>query len=60
MQDFEKWLKMFWNYERYDFSKNKIIFNIKSEKEFYQALIYYISGMTDNFAINTYEKIIKF
>ena len=51
---------MYWNYERYEICKNKIIFNIENEKEFYQAIIYYISGMTDNYAINMYNKIISF
>ena len=60
IRDFEKWLKMYWNYERYEICKNKIIFNIENEKEFYQAIIYYISGMTDNYAINMYNKIISF
>ena len=60
IKDFEKWLKMYWSYERYDFCKNKTIFNIDNEKEFYQAIIYYISGMTDNYAIDMYNKIISF
>ena len=58
--DFEKWLKMFWNKERNNCCMNSIIFNIDNEKEFCQAVIYYISGMTDNYAIDTYNKIIRF
>ncbi len=60
IKDFEKWLKMYWNCERYEICKNKIIFNIENEKDFYQAIIYYISGMTDNYAIDMYNKIISF
>lgn len=30
------------------------------EKDFYNAIIYFISGMTDNYAIDIYNKIIKF
>ena len=60
IKDFEKWLKMYWNCERYEICKNKSIFNIENEEEFYQAIIYYISGMTDNYAIDTYNKIISF
>ena len=37
---------------------DKII--IDDEKSFSKAIIYYISGMTDNFAIDTYNKIIGF
>lgn len=58
--DFENWLKMFWNKERKDYCKNSIIFNVDDEKEIYQAIIYYISGMTDNYAIDIFNKIIKF
>lgn len=43
--DFKKWLK---NYK------------FESEQEYLQLIIYYISGMTDNFAISMYNKIIDF
>ncbi len=60
IDDFEKWLSMFWNKERKDIYQNKVVFNIDDKKELYQAVIYYISGMTDNFAMDMYNKIIKF
>ena len=60
INEFEDWLKMFWNKERKNFCNNKILFNIDNEKELNQAIIYYISGMTDNYAIDIYNKIIKF
>ena len=40
--------------------KNKVLFSIDSEKDFCKSIIYYISGMTDNFAIETYNEIIHF
>ena len=40
--------------------KNNILFSIDNAKDFYQAIIYYISGMTDNFATETYNEIIHF
>ena len=40
--------------------KNKVLFSIDNEKDFYKAIIYYISGMTDNFAISCYNEIIGF
>lgn len=40
--------------------KNDILFSIDNEKDFYQTIIYYISGMTDNFATETYNEIIHF
>ena len=33
---------------------------MKNERDFCKAIIYYISGMTDNFAIETYNKIVGF
>ena len=60
INDFEEWLKMYWSLDRKTFHKNKVIFNMEDKKEFYQAIIYYISGMTDNFAIDTYNQIIGF
>ena len=38
----------------------KLVFNLNNEKEFYKAIIYFISGMTDNFAIEIYNEIIGF
>ena len=57
---FESWLSNYWNLERNDIAKNAIIFNIENEKDYYKAIIYYISGMTDNFAIEIYNEIIGF
>ena len=39
---------------------NKVLFSIDDNTDFYKCIIYYISGMTDNFAIDTYNKIIGF
>ena len=60
INEFENWLNLYWNKDRDSICKNKILFDIKNEKDFYQAVIYYISGMTDNYAIDTYNKIIRF
>ncbi len=40
--------------------KNKIIFDISDEYDFSRAIISYISGMTDNFAMEMYNEIIRF
>lgn len=58
--DFEIWLKNYWNLERNTINKNSVIFNIDDEKDYYKAIIYYISGMTDNYAMDMYNKIIRF
>ena len=59
LNDFEKWLKLFWNKERLDICSNKSIFDVDNKTNFYQAIIYYISGMTDNYAIDMFNKIIR-
>ena len=58
--EFESWLKMYWNMDRNKACKNKVIFNINDKKDLSQAIIYYISGMTDNYAIDTFNQIIRF
>ena len=60
MNSFEEWLKNYWNLERKDNFKNDVIINMDNEKEYYKAIIYYISGMTDNFAIDIYNEIVRF
>ena len=60
LADFEDWVKNYWNLERNINNKNDVIFNIEDEKQYYKAIIYYISGMTDNYAIEMYNKIIGF
>ena len=58
--EFENWLKYYWNGERLATYKNKVLFDKNKEEDIYKSIIYYISGMTDNFAIDTYNKIIGF
>ena len=59
-KSFQEWLSNYWNLERNSNNKNDIIFDVNSEKDYCKAIIYYISGMTDNYAISTYNKIIEF
>lgn len=40
--------------------KNKVVYNLENEKEYYKAIIDFIAGMTDNFAIDMYNEIIRF
>lgn len=60
ISDFTSWLANFWNLERKETNKNDVIFNVENEKDYYKAIIYYISGMTDNYAVESYNKIIGF
>ena len=40
--------------------KNRVLFNIQNPEDYYFAIIIYIAGMTDKFAIDTYNEIIAF
>lgn len=57
---FAKWLLDYCDIENRDRMQNKIIFNIENEKDFYSAIICYIAGMTDKYAIDMYNGIIHF
>jgi len=39
---------------------NKILYNLKNKKEYLEAILDFISGMTDNFAIRVYDELITF
>ncbi len=60
INDFEEWISNYNDLERKDKNKNIQIFNMQNEKDYCQAILYYISGMTDNYAIEMYNKMIKF
>ena len=40
--------------------RNRIIYNIENEMDYKQAIIDYISGMSDNYAIKIYKELIEF
>ena len=60
MDSFEEWLENYWNLQRKDNLKNESIINMNDKKSYSKAVVYYISGMTDNFAIDMYNEIIDF
>lgn len=61
----ESFLNFVYNYydipnrENYNL-KNKIVFSFDNKTDFSKTILYYISGMTDNFAIEIYNEIIRF
>ena len=58
---FSNWLLLYSNIiPRNPSLQNKLIYNIHSKEDYCKAIISYISGMTDNFAINIYNEIIGF
>ena len=58
--NFKEWLENYWNLERNEKLKNDVLFDISNEKDYSKAIILYIAGMTDNFAIETYQNIVGF
>ena len=40
--------------------KNKVLFSMDNPTDFYKSIIYFISGMTDNYAVEVYNEIISF
>lgn len=40
--------------------ENKIIYNLENENDYTRAIINYISGMTDNFAIKVFQELTSF
>ncbi|MCD8378284.1 MAG: HD domain-containing protein [Candidatus Gastranaerophilales bacterium] len=57
-QNFAKWLTKYTvNKTRPDEFKNTPVYNIENKKEYKQAIVDYISGMTDNYALKTYDDI---
>ena len=59
-KEFEDWKHAYWNKERTEEYANDQIFDFSDEKQYSKAIILYISGMTDKFAIDTYNKIVGF
>lgn len=40
--------------------KNKIIYHMCDEKDYFKSILHFISGMTDNYAMKIYNEIISF
>ena len=60
MNNFYSWIEKYWNFGKRERLKNKVIFDIDKKEDYIQAIIYYISGMTDKFAVDMYNEIIHF
>ena len=58
---FIKWIFCYWNIETdRTHLKNKILYDMNNIKDYQTAIITYISGMTDSYAIETYNDIVKY
>lgn len=63
IEEFINWIENYWDIRTTKDKKikNKIIYKIENnQKEYLKAIIDYISGMTDNYAIKIYEEIISY
>ena len=60
ISDFYSWYEIYLESNKDNKYQNKKIFDVNSKKDFYHAIIYYIAGMTDNYAVRMYENILKF
>ena len=58
---FIKWISCYWNISS-DRSnlKNKILYDMNNISDYKSAIVTYISGMTDSYAIETYNDIVKY
>ena len=59
-KDFLDFFKNYIDYPEKSNSKNVILFDVSSIKDFCSAILYFIAGMTDNYAIEIYNEIISF
>ena len=61
MDSFIKWISCYWNIETDRTNlKNKILYDMNKKSDYSKAIITYISGMTDSYAIETYNDIVKY
>ena len=61
VSQFKEWLNKYWSLNKRENSNlsNKIIFNL-NERDYCKAIIEFIAGMTDNFAMDVYDEIVRF
>lgn len=59
---FLNFLYSYYDYPDRDCSvfKNRVLFEDCSQSHFYQAILFFISGMTDNYAMEIYDEIVGF
>lgn len=64
LKTYKDWLIKYSDFDLYRKKRskyhNKLVYNIISKEHFIKSVIDYIAGMTDNFAIRTYNELISF
>ncbi len=61
-QGFMEWIEKYWNLTNREETnyRNKVIYFIERKEDYLRAILDYITGMTDNYAIELYNEIISF
>ena len=61
ISQFKDWLEKYWSLNNRENSNldNRVIFTL-NEKDYCKAIIEFIAGMTDNFAMDVYNEIVRF
>ena len=57
---FYNWLCVYWTFERDEKNRNLPVYDLTRREDYLRAVLHYISGMTDKYAIDTYHDIISF
>lgn len=60
INSFTDWIIQYLNTRNQPFYRNEALYNIENKEDYSRAIITYISGMTDKFAIDIYNEIIGF
>ena len=60
INSFTDWIIQYLNTRNQPFYRNAALYNIENKEDYSRAIITYISGMTDKFAIDIYNEIIGF
>ena len=59
-EEFSSWLKTYSNCENGEKRYHKTVYNLEDVKNYYKAIIDYMSGMTDQFIVRIYKEIVSF
>ena len=62
INNFIDWIQNYWNLtDRSKMNlKNKVVFDMSRQEDYNEAIVYFISGMTDKFVMDVYREIISF
>ncbi len=63
-ETFPRWITQYTDINQHERAlkgyENKVVYKMENEKDYYRAIIGYISGMTDNFALAVFDDLTRF